>query len=117
MPIDPQFRAWVERERAWGARAVAAIDRGARESSDATGLERFATRMAIVELTGSVARWANGVNAGLCRAGCAEAAAAFARTPPVAGAPPTPDDYHRLDEYVQARLKVLVELLATNADP
>jgi hypothetical protein len=114
MPLDPDFRAWVEAERAWGARAVAAIDRRSRQPSGASGLERFAARMAMVELTGSVARWANRLHDGLCRAGCAEAAAAFATTPPVAGAPPTSDDYHRLGDYVQARMTVLAELLSAD---
>ncbi len=109
---DAQLREWIERERARGALASAAIVRERRVQQGATGLERFATRMAMVELTGSIARWAGAVRDGLAKAGCTEAAALFALTPPFAEPEPTQEDYDRLDDYVQARVAMLTELLA-----
>jgi hypothetical protein len=80
--------------------------------SDTHGLGRFALRMALVNLTGSVASWANGLHDGLSKAGLADAAAAFEPSPPFAAAEPTSADCERLGDYVEERMEVLQELLA-----
>jgi hypothetical protein len=83
--------------------------------SDARGLDQFAVRMALVELTGSVARWANRLHDGLGKAGHTEAAAVFALSPPFADPVPTPGAFDSLDRFVAERVKVLQHLLAAEA--
>jgi len=112
-PLTPQFRAWLEQERAWGRQAVHAIRRQRRLLlAETHGLERFTLRMALVSLTVSVARWANNLGDGLTKAGLAEPAAQFAISPPFAATDPTTDDCDELAEYVEARMKALDDLLA-----
>jgi hypothetical protein len=112
-PLTPQFRAWLEHEDAWGRHAVHAITRQRRLLLEEThGLERFRLRMALVNLTGSVARWAIGLRDGLNKVGRAETAALFDASPPFAAADPTTDDCDHLAKYVQARMEALRELLA-----
>jgi hypothetical protein len=94
---------------------VRAITRQRRLPDDAHGLERFKTRMALVNLTGSAASWAKGLHNGLSRTGNTEAAAMFARSPPFAATDPTTGDYDQLGDFVEARMKVLEELLASDA--
>jgi hypothetical protein len=111
-PLTPQFRAWLEHERAWGRQAVNAITRQRRLLlAETHGLERFTVRMALVNLTGSVARWANGLRDGLDKEGDPETAALFAIGPPFAATDPTAEDCDRLGEYVEARITALQELL------
>ncbi len=83
--------------------------------AESHGLERFTLRMALVNLTGSVARWASGLRDGLEKVGHAETAALFALSPPFAAADPTTEDCERLAEYVEARMKALNDLLAEDA--
>ena len=83
--------------------------------AETQGLDRFTLRMALVKLTGSVARWANGLGDGLNKWGHAEAAAQFAISPPFAATDPTPDDCDQLAEYVEVRVKVLHDVLAEDA--
>jgi hypothetical protein len=71
--------------------------------------------MALVKLTGSVARWRNGLHDGLNNVGHAETAALFAISPPFAAADPTTDDCDQLAEYVEARMKAIHDLLAEDA--
>jgi hypothetical protein len=71
--------------------------------------------MALVDLTGSVAKWANGLGDGLNKAGRAETAALFAINPPFAAADPSTDDCDQLAEYVEARMEALHDLLAEDA--
>jgi hypothetical protein len=71
--------------------------------------------MAVVNLTGSVARWANGLAAGLHKVGHAETAPLFAISPPFAATDPTTDDCDQLVEYVEARVQALRDLLAEDA--
>ncbi len=71
--------------------------------------------MALVNLTGSVAKWANGLGAGLKKVGHAETAALFAISPPFAATDPTPDDCDQLAEYVEARMTAVHDLLAEDA--
>ena len=71
--------------------------------------------MALVNLTGSVARWANGLADGLNKVGHAETAALFAINPPFAAADPSNDDCDQLAEYVEARMDALHDLLAGDA--
>lgn len=112
-PITPELRAWVEQERARGGEAVRAITRQRRLLLAQThGLERFTIRMALVNLTGSVARWGNGLRDGLERAGHAETAALFAAGPPFPAGDPSAEDCDRLGEYVEARMKAIQDLLA-----
>ncbi|HME03422.1 MAG TPA: hypothetical protein VKG38_10390 [Solirubrobacteraceae bacterium] len=68
--------------------------------------------MALVNLTGSVARWANGLGDGLNKVGHAETASLFAIGPPFAATDPTTGDCDQLAEYVEARMKALHDLLA-----
>lgn len=111
-PPSKPLAAWIEQERRWGGLATQAIARQRREvSRQRSGLERFATRMSLVDLTGSVARWADGLRGGLERAGHLDAAARFAASPPFAAADPTGADCDRLTEYVQARVEILDRLL------
>jgi hypothetical protein len=99
----------------WGSQAVRAIATQRRKRSDGGhGLERFALRMALVDLAGSVARWAHGLHDGLSKAGLAEAAAVFAHSPPLPATDPTTGDCDRLGEYVEARMQALAELLAAD---
>jgi hypothetical protein len=115
-PLTPQFRAWLEREHSWGRHAIHAIARQRRLLLGEThGLERFELRMALVSLTGSVARWASGLRDGLSKVGHAETAALFAISPPFAAADPTTDDCDQLAEYVEARMKALDDFLAADA--
>ncbi len=115
-PLTPQFRAWLEREHDWGRQALDAITRQRRLLlAEAHGLERFTLRMALVNLTGSVVRWANGLGNGLDKVGRAETAALFAISPPFAGADPTTDDCDQLARYVEAGMKALRDLLAEDA--
>ena len=111
--MTPERRAWLRQERDWGALAARAIERRAQElhPGDA-GLERFGVRMALVELTGAVARWAHGLVDGLTRAGRADTAAAFAGAPPFAATEPTRADCERLREYVHTRVELLNTVLA-----
>jgi hypothetical protein len=114
--ITPEFRSWLERERATGRRALNAIARQRRQLlAETHGLERFALRMALVDLTGSVARWGNALYERLEEAGHVEAAAPFATAPPFAATDPSTDDCDQLAEYVEARLQVLGDLLAGDA--
>jgi hypothetical protein len=100
----------------WGTHAVRAIMRQRRRlPSDTHGLGQFEGRMAIVNLTGLVARWAHGLHDGLSKVGRADAAAPFALSPPFAAADPTPDDCDRLGEYVEARVQLLHDLLVADA--
>jgi len=112
-PPTPEFMAWLAHEQAWGRHALRAI--AARRRSllvDSHGLEQFAIRMAIVDLTGAVARWAGGLHDGLSRARQARAAAAFAASPPFAAADPTTGDCDRLAAYVEERMELLEDLLS-----
>jgi hypothetical protein len=115
-PLTPQLRAWVEHERVRGAQVVRAImrQRGLIRS-DTHGLEQFTMRMALVNLTGSVASWANGLHDGLSKTGNLDAARVFAVSPPFAATDPTTGDYDQLGDFVEARTKVLQELLASDA--
>jgi hypothetical protein len=115
-PLTPQFRAWLEHERDWGRSAVHAITRQRRLLlAETHGLDRFAVRMALVNLTGSVARWARGLNDGLNKVGHPETAGLFAIGPPFAAADPSTDDCDQLTEYVEARMNALHDLLAEHA--
>jgi hypothetical protein len=115
-PVTPEFRAWVERECAWGRQAVRAIARQRRLLLAPTrGLDQFAIRMALVDLTGSVARWGNGLSAGFENVGDLETAAVFAISPPFAATDPSTDDCDRLGEHVEARMSVLRDFLAGDA--
>jgi len=117
-PFPPEFRAWIEQERAWGRRAIEEISRRRRlAEAGRHGLERFTGRMGLVELTGSIATWTNGLRAGLLKEGGEVAAEGFASNPPfateAAGA-----DYDRLCDYVARRVELLGELLdGTTAVP
>ena len=71
--------------------------------------------MALVELTGTVATWANGIHDGLGKAGIAQAAAVFAPGPPFASSEPTAADYERLTDFVEACMEVLEQVLASDA--
>ena len=71
--------------------------------------------MALVNLTGSVASWADGLQEGLARTGSTDAAAVFALGPPFAATEPTTGDCDRLAQYVEARMTVLQDLLASDA--
>jgi hypothetical protein len=115
-PLTPQFRAWLEHEDAWGRHTVHAITRQRRLLLEEThGLERFTLRMALVNLTGSVAKWASGLGDALKKVGQAETAALFAINPPFAAADPSTDDCDKLAEYVEARMGALRDLLAQDA--
>jgi hypothetical protein len=114
--MTPELRAWVEHERAWGREALRAIVRQRRLLLTEThGLERFTIRMALVDLTGSVAKWANGLHSGLEKEGHAETAALFASAPPFAASDLTAEDYDHLGEYLEARVQALGDLLAKGA--
>ena len=82
---------------------------------DTHGLERFRVRMAVVDLTGAVARWAGNVHDGLLKVGRATAAAVFATAPPFAPADLTAADCDVLSDYVEARIDLLRELLAQDS--
>lgn len=112
-PLTQDFRTWIERERAWGRHAVAAIARQRKlVVADGSGLERFTVRMALVELTGSVARWGNGLREGLAKVDRSEAAAAFAAGPPFPATDPRPADCDHLRDYVETGMSALEDLLA-----
>jgi hypothetical protein len=68
--------------------------------------------MALVDLTGSVARWARNLHDGLIKVGDAKAAAVFAMSPPFAATDPTICDCDLLSEYVEVRISLLRDLLA-----
>ena len=110
--LTPELRAWLEQEHRWGSHALAAIsrlqDRGPSQNS---GLDRFRARMALVELTGSVAAWAEGLRAGLARWEFAGAATAFADGPPFPQTDTRNTDYEQLSDYVQAGMTFLAALL------
>jgi hypothetical protein len=99
----------------WGSQALRAITRERRLlPGDGHGLGRFALRMALVDLAGSVASWASGLHDGLSNAGHTEAAEVFAVAPPFAATDPTTHDCDHLGEYVEARTEVLKDLLAAD---
>jgi hypothetical protein len=111
--LTPAFITWLEHQRRRGSVALAKIaDQRRLLLGEAHGLERFAIRMALVNLTGLVAGWARGVHEGLSEAGHEQAAAAFALSPPFAESDPTTEDCERLGEYVEERVKLLEDLLA-----
>lgn len=115
-PLTAQFRAWLEREQDWGRHAVHAITRPRQLLLGEThGLEPFTLRMTLVNLTGSVARWAHGLRDGLNTVGHAETAALFVISPPFAAADPTADECDQLAKYVEARVRALDDLLAADA--
>jgi hypothetical protein len=112
-PLTPEFRAWLEQERLRGRREMHAINRQRRLlPTDSHGLGRFAIRMALVDLTGSAARWSRVLHGALLDAGLQDVAAAFAAAPPFAATDPGPEDCDRLHDWVQARTHVLDDLLA-----
>lgn len=117
-PFSPDFRAWIEQERRWGRRAIEEISRRRRLAEGGRhGLERFTGRMGLVELTGSIAAWTNGLRAGLLKEGREDAAEGFVSNPPFAteaeGA-----DFELLGDYVARRVELLGELLdGTSAVP
>lgn len=109
--LTPELRAWLEQERSWGAHAREAVSRlSSSASPHPQGLERFGARMALVDLTGSVAAWANGLHGGLNRWGFDEAAAAFETGPPFPATDLGAADYDHLAEYLEIRMGVLREL-------
>jgi hypothetical protein len=69
--------------------------------------------MALVELTGSVAAWANGLNGGLLKWNQGSAAAPFAVSPPFAATDLSATDYTDLEDFVRTRVDLLGELLAS----
>jgi hypothetical protein len=71
--------------------------------------------MALVELTGSVARWARNLHDGLLKIGDTKAAAVFAMSPPFAATDPTIGDFDLLSEYVEVRIGSLRDLLARDS--
>jgi len=75
-------------------------------------MDRFSRRMALVELTGSVAAWAKGLAKGLEKVGRSDSADLFSVSPPFASAGSGADGYDELHEYVQARMTALADLLA-----
>ena len=75
-------------------------------------MERFKIHMALVELTGSVARWSRGLAAGLEKVGRADAAAALASGPPFPSGDTTPGDFDRLGEFVEAGIALAGETLS-----
>ena len=111
-PFTPAFRAWLEQERSWGSQAIREISRQ-REAADGRlrGLERFTVRMSLVELTGLIAAWANGLQAGLIKVGAGDGARPFAVSPPFAEEV-TEADYDHLKDYLAVRVEILTELLA-----
>jgi hypothetical protein len=112
--ITPELREWLQRERAWGNQALHALARQRRLlAGDKHGLERFARRMALVDLAGSVTRWAHGLHDALIRVGLGEAAAVFAVAPHLPATEPTSADCEELTAYVQSGIAVLGELLAS----
>src|ERR1035437_1655640 len=85
--MSPELRAWLERERAWGGLALRAIARrGGDLPAENRGLERFGARMALVEPTGSVAKWAHGLHDGLGGSGWGGGGRGGRRGPPPASA-------------------------------
>jgi hypothetical protein len=116
IPLTTEFLEWIGRERSWGRQAIHAI---ARQRplvlTESSGLDRFSVRMALVELTGSVARWGNGLYEGLAKVGRDDAAAQFGTGPPFPATDPGSLDFDRLSEYVEIRVKALGELLAREA--
>jgi hypothetical protein len=72
-------------------------------------------RMALVDLNGSVARWARNLHDGLIKVGDAKAAAVFAVSPPFAATDPTIGDCDLLSEYVEVRISSLRDLLARDS--
>jgi hypothetical protein len=115
-PLAPQFRAWLEDERVWGRHAVDAIATQRRLLlANKHGLDRFAIRMALVDLNGSVARWARNLHDGLIKVDDAKAAAVFAISPPFVATDPTIGDCDLLSEYVEVRIDSLRDLLARDS--
>lgn len=114
--LPPESRAWAETERMRGAQLVRAIVRQRELPGDTHGLGRFRTRMALVELTGTVASWAGGVHDRLITTRNSEAAAVFGEAPPFADAEPAAGEYDQLLDFVQARMRVLEELLGAGTN-
>ena len=111
----PALRGWLEGERAWGRHALhAAGAQRERLIGETHGLERFARRMALVSLTGSVAKWANGLHEGLTRNGQLAAAAAFQAPPPFPDTDAGPADCDRLSDYLHAHIDAIGEVLAAD---
>jgi hypothetical protein len=71
--------------------------------------------MALVDLNGSVARWARNLHDGLIKVGDAKAAAVSAMSPPFVATDPTTGDCDLLSEYVTVRISLLRDLLAQNS--
>jgi hypothetical protein len=106
--LTPELRDWLEQERTWGAHARHAISQLSRSAPPHPhGLERFRVRMALVDLTGSVAAWAKGLLDGLTRWGFDEAAAAFQTGPPFPATDLSAADYDRLKSNCQCAQFVL----------
>ena len=70
--------------------------------------------MALVSLTGSVARWANGLHEGLTRNGLLQAAAAFESPPPFPDTDAGPADCDRLRDYLERRIDAIGEILSAS---
>lgn len=71
--------------------------------------------MALVDLNGSVARWARNLHDGLIKVGDAKAAAVFAMSTPFVATDPTTGDCDLLSEYVKVRISLLQDLLAQDS--
>jgi hypothetical protein len=107
-----QFRQWLLRQRARGLLEIHEINRQRRLlPTDTHGLARFSVRMALVDLTGSAAKWTRELHDGLRGAGEVQAAAMFASSPPFAATDPTPEDCDRLCAWLEERIGVLSDIL------
>ena len=110
-----QLLSWLEGERAWGRHALhAAAAQRERLQGETHGLDQFARRMALVSLTGSVARWANALHEGLSRNGQAGAAARFGEPPPFPATDAGPADCDRLRDYLNEHIDAIGEILAAS---
>jgi len=72
--------------------------------------------MALVSLTGSVAKWAHGLHDGLKRNGHPAAAAAFEAPPPFPDTDAGPADCDRLGAYLEQRIETIGKILAGSAE-
>jgi hypothetical protein len=115
-PLTPEFRTWLDHERAWARYALRAItDRRELSAAEVHPMERFGLRMSVVNLTGAVAHWAHGLCAGLEKVGHVDGLEVLAAGPPFSSADITQEDFDRLEAFVESGVSLIEVVLALDA--
>ncbi len=110
--LTPKFSQWLQRQYERGKDECYKINLVRTEVLTAMGgMAAIGPSFNLSELTNSANHWAKGLRSGLKNAGFMDAAAAVAGSAPSASGSPTSGDCDRLKAYVEARMKVIQNVL------